>query len=124
MTSSAEKQRRWRAANPERASELNRNWQRRIRFGVSPEEFALMVDSQDDLCAICGKPETQRQGGRLRALNIDHDRRCCPGNRSCGKCIRGLLCSRCNVGIGMLGEDPAVLARAIEYLTKRNHDED
>src|SRR5216684_8349613 len=34
-------------------------------------------------CAICGLHQD---------LQIDHDRRCCPGDLSCGRCARGLVC--------------------------------
>jgi hypothetical protein len=41
---------------------------------------------------------------------------CCPGKKSCGKCIRGLLCARCNSAIGLFDEDPVTLHAAVEYL--------
>lgn len=47
------------------------------------------------LCDFCGKT-LYRQSRPC----IDHDHRCCPGDVSCGKCVRGIVCSRCNTGIG------------------------
>jgi hypothetical protein len=63
-----------------------------------------------------------RQGGHCRLcpetvdLVIDHDHRCCPGPYSCGKCVRGLLCHRCNRGIGQLGDDADRLLAAAAYV--------
>ena len=53
-------------------------------------------------CEICGT-HTER-------LCLDHD-------HSTQK-LRGFLCANCNKGIGMLKEDPAILGRAIEYLSR------
>ena len=53
---------------------------------------------------------------RIKRLVIDHDHACCPGTRSCGKCVRGLLCNWCNRLLGMAFDNPAILAGAIQYL--------
>lgn len=45
-------------------------------------------------CAIC-----QRCFSVDLPPNIDHDHGCCPGPKSCGDCVRGLLCGRCNRAI-------------------------
>jgi len=65
----------------------------------------------DPVCAICLQPE--RIAGR--SLSVDHDHRCCDG---CEKCVRGLLCHGCNVGIGNLMDSPELLRKAAEYLEK------
>jgi hypothetical protein len=68
-------------------------------------------------CNVCG---TQIQEGE-RNLHVDHDHKCCPGAMSCGKCIRGVVCNRCNSAIGMyernvLREDYFNREKIINYL--------
>lgn len=72
-------------------------------YGITLEEFQLLLNSQRGLCAICGEPEA----GKYR-LSVDH---CHETGR-----IRGLLCRKCNVAIGMLKESVTVLEAAIRYL--------
>lgn len=50
-------------------------------------------------------------------LVIDHDHDCCPG-RSCGECVRGVLCRTHNVWLGMVADDPAFMDRAARYLRR------
>jgi hypothetical protein len=52
-------------------------------------------------------------------LAVDHDHNCCPSKKTCGKCIRGLLCMDCNRGLGYFRDDTARLDRAISYLGGR-----
>ncbi|MHC5263955.1 endonuclease domain-containing protein [Streptomyces sp. UC4497] len=47
---------------------------------------------QGKRCAICESTEVVG----TRAFHIDHDHACCKGRRSCGACVRGLVCSNCN----------------------------
>jgi hypothetical protein len=75
---------------------------RRRLYGLNEEEYNNMILSQNNLCAICNKPSD-------KTLHIDHD-------HVTGR-VRGLLCSNCNLGIGLLEEDLIVLNRAIEYLS-------
>lgn len=57
----------------------------------------------DDRCEICGIDRTPQ-----RRLGFDHD-------HDTGV-VRGVLCSNCNSAIGLLGDDPALIRRAAEYL--------
>jgi hypothetical protein len=85
------------------------------RYGLTPELFAELVMAQDGRCAICA---TDEPGGQGR-WHVDHDHTCCGTRKSsCGRCIRGLLCSRCNIGIGNLRDDPAIIKAALDYVTE------
>lgn len=100
----AEKQRRYRAEHPgyERAIKVK-------RYGITPEEYGQMVLDRGGRCDICGEvPE--------KSLHIDHDHSCCPGRNACGQCIRGLLCSRCNLALGGFRDNPELLRIAALYL--------
>jgi hypothetical protein len=77
-------------------------------FGLSPEDFDGMLIEQSGRCGICNNPMTKPC--------VDHDHSCCPGKKSCGRCIRKLLCNSCNAGIGYLRDDVRILNLAIEYL--------
>ena len=76
------------------------------KYGVTPERFAEMTANG---CHICGATD--------RRYHIDHDHACCPGNkRSCGRCVRGVLCGQCNQALGMMRDRIDLLEKAIEYL--------
>lgn len=86
---------------------------RRNRFRLSEEAFRAMGDS----CWICGTSEPGGFG--KKSFSIDHDHACCPGaSMSCGRCVRGLLCGGCNVGLGAFRDDPELLRKAADYLEK------
>lgn len=84
------------------------------RFGLSIEQYEAMRRAQGDRCAICRG--VNRNGQRL---SIDHDHACCPRNGSCGRCVRGLLCAKCNFILGNADDDAARLREAAEYLDRR-----
>lgn len=81
------------------------------RYGLTTEDYIDLEKSQDGLCKVCKEPEKQK-----RRLSVDHDHNCCSGASSCGKCIRGLLCFRCNAILGQLNDDIEILQNMINYL--------
>jgi hypothetical protein len=93
----------YRKNNPEtaRQNDLRRSL---ARFGLTFSAYTALVDAQQGLCAICGQIEPS---GKKR-LAVDH----C---HQTGK-VRGLLCSKCNTGIGLFNDDPGLLRRVAEYL--------
>lgn len=81
---------------------------RQKRYGLDPQRFAEMANLG---CQICGKSEPTEAGWQ-----VDHDHSCCPGAFTCGRCVRGLLCARCNLLIGKAQDNPGILLAAAEYL--------
>lgn len=84
----------------------------RTTYGLTRDAYAAMLIGQGGGCAICG-PKNRRSN---KSLNIDHDHDCCPGPRSCGSCVRGILCDDCNLAIGHLRDDVELAKRAALYL--------
>ena len=78
-------------------------------FGLTLEEYEAKLAEQGGVCAVCGtEPGTKR-------LAVDHDHNCCPDQKSCGRCVRALLCCGCNNGSG-LADNPFLLRRKADYL--------
>lgn len=82
------------------------------RYGISLEDYDALFSKQQGRCAICNKTQT-------KFLAVDHDHSCCSDDatRSCGKCIRGLVCFECNIALGMVQDNVQILQAMIEYLT-------
>jgi hypothetical protein len=81
------------------------------KYHLSREDFDQMLADQNHQCATCHTPIND-------SCHIDHDHACCPGQKSCGKCVRGLLCRSCNVALGCAKDDPATLRALANYLEK------
>lgn len=84
------------------ASGRQRGYYRQSIHGLSEADFEAMYLSQNGICKICDEPKTREE------MRIDH----C---HATGK-IRGLLCHRCNVGLGHFQDDVTRMRRAIGYL--------
>lgn len=77
----------------------SRNWRLGL-YGLTTEKYNKMVASQNGCCAICGL--------KLNKPYIDH----------CHQTglVRGVLCNKCNWGLGMFDDDIDLLASATSYL--------
>ena len=73
-----------------------------------------LTKEQNNKCAICLIDQSELS----KSLSVDHDRKCCLGEKSCGKCIRGLLCSNCNFAIGLLKDNEVIIQMAYKYITE------
>ena len=101
-----ERARKWREANRERLRQEDRGLQKRYRYGLSLADIAAILSAQDGRCALC---KTDRPGGRYGVFCVDH---CHATGR-----VRGLLCHRCNVALGALGDGPEGLQAALDYVS-------
>ena len=78
-------------------------------------DYNALVDAQGGGCATCGRTPTEQDGKRLA---IDHDHSCCPGKKTCGRCVRGVLCDRCNTVAGHVEDDVVLMHSIVTYLEK------
>lgn len=76
------------------------------KFGVTLEWYDEKLAAQNNRCAICAAHVSVLS----KNLAVDHCHT--TGN------VRGLLCAKCNLGIGILNDDINILQNAIEYLKK------
>lgn len=84
-------------ANRERLKDL----ELKRKYGLSLDQQQAMFERQKGQCCICKEAQP---------LNVDHD-------HSTGE-VRGLLCHRCNTGVGYFRDNPTFLQRAARYLKK------
>jgi hypothetical protein len=80
------------------------------RHGLSFADKVNIAAAQGG-CAICHRSEPGAKG-----WVVDHDHSCCPGEKSCPKCRRGVLCQWCNNALGYAQDSPEILRAAADYL--------
>lgn len=93
------------------ATQEHRVW----KYGV---DVAALLHNQGGKCGICKDLIESTSDG-----HVDHDHSCCPGGsnvRTCGECIRGILCTSCNNMLGRARDSVEVLQSAIKYLERWN----
>lgn len=76
-------------------------------YGLTLNDFDNMLLIQKNKCPICIRPFTEK-----RKPYVDH----C---HLIGK-VRGLLCNRCNLMLGVIKEEISFLNRMIKYIKKSN----
>lgn len=104
-------------ANVEHKKEVARQWRARTGhdrkqnlrslYGLSVDDYRLLLTAQNEVCAICKEPPR----GKRKFLSVDHD-------HETGQ-VRGLLCTTCNVGMGALRDSPELLRTAAAYLERK-----
>lgn len=103
-----ERARQWRIDNPEKSREKTRQW-----YALNKDRVRIS-SRQARYSAQPTRPEAQRCESCERLLDaaphFDHD-------HATGQ-FRGWLCSQCNTGIGLLGDDVHGLEKAIAYLKR------
>lgn len=91
---------------------IARNRRLKSMYGITLEQFNILSEKQNHLCAICGNPQIQnrRHNNEKTPLAVDH---CHSTNK-----IRELLCSNCNGALGLFKDNITVMNKAIEYIKK------
>lgn len=95
-----------RAAHRAKNKEKIAGYRLKANYGITVVEYLAMLETQRGLCAVCKSPPNDR----WKKLHVDHDHKT--------GAVRELLCNRCNVAVGMVGEDIEVLSALIRYLEK------
>lgn len=93
--------RKWRAANPDADYKK--------RYGLVQSQWDALFSSQGNACATCKSPDPG-----LQAWHTDHDHKT--------GVVRGILCFRCNIALGMIGDDldgaTQMMNNFISYLSR------
>lgn len=97
----------FRIANPAHAKAQKTKHHLKSIYGISVEEYEALAIKQNNLCALCGKPETSKLHGKIKKLSVDH----CHDSKK----VRGLLCASYNLAIGKLNHNSELLRKAAIY---------
>jgi len=98
----------WNKENPDKV----RHTKLKRKYNLTLEQYGELYMKQSGVCAVCFSPETMKYLGKVRQLCVDH-------NHDTGK-VRGLLCSNCNRGLGLLQDSAVVCNNLKEYLITNN----
>src|ERR1019366_4190427 len=82
--------------------------QLKLVYGITRADWQRLHDQQSGLCALCSGPG--HRGGRGTKLYVDHDHKT--------GLVRGLICHRCNLGLGIFGDTEEGLLRALLYMRR------
>ena len=94
-----------RRANPEHYLQIERKSKFKKQYGITIEQYDGMLDAQGGGCAVCS---AKTPSNRTKYFAVDH----C---HTTGK-VRGLLCTKCNRGLGLFNDKPDLLKSAVNYL--------
>lgn len=98
----AERGREWHKANPERTKANGRKGHLRRTYGLALDSYEDLLIAQGNRCAIC------RNGLIENHTCVDHD-------HDTGT-VRGVLCRKCNTGLGQFNDEPLIIEAALAYL--------
>lgn len=92
----------WNDQNPVRLKEQRRRADVRRKFGITLEQYNQLMQSE---CEVCGGT-----GDSLGRMALDHDHKT--------GAIRGVLCGKCNMALGLCTDDPSRLRALADYLER------
>ena len=83
------------------------------KFGITTPERDLLLHNQDNKCKLCDNPiqfSSKPKGSSRNTAVVDHAEK--PFK------IRGILCGGCNTALGILGDTPEMIRRALKYVER------
>lgn len=98
--------RKWQLKNYDQNRNIQKNCTLKRYYGITLEEYDLLLEKQGYKCAICGIDKAEN----VKSFAVDHCHKT-------GK-VRGLLCHKCNIGLGHFDDSSNLLIKAVSYLTK------
>ncbi|KKN47740.1 hypothetical protein LCGC14_0659740 [marine sediment metagenome] len=116
----SKKHKEYRLGNLEYVRSINRTWKRNHpkitreyrlkKYNINIDIYNKMLEKQNGVCAVCGCLELKVINGKTYRLSVDH----CHKTET----IRGLLCQRCNAGLGCFLDNIEYMKNAIKYLER------
>jgi hypothetical protein len=109
------KQKKWRdTKGPDHVRRIYRKSYYKNYYKMTMEQFEELFARQDGKCAGC---RYIFRDSNDELICIDHDHACCSnGKKTCGKCVRGILCDLCNRILGQGKDVPETLESLARYL--------
>lgn len=101
----------WAKDNPEKV--MSKGLKR--RYNITLQYYNELFEKQKGVCKICGKPEIaiDKVSKNVKNLSVDHNH--------VNGAIRGLLCGKCNVALGLLNDNISLLESAMQYLKENEN---
>lgn len=94
----------YRKNNKKDPKKLNILYQKKFKYGLNEEQYTILINDAQGKCKICKKVSNR--------LVVDHCHQ--------SGMVRGLLCDRCNMGLGHFNDSIDILKNCIEYLENMN----
>ena len=95
--------------SPEKLKLSNRNTKLKRAYGITHNDYLLMLEQQNYKCACCG---IDNKDSGVKGLVVDH-------NHTTGE-VRQLLCNNCNTALGLLKEDKTIINNLLKYIEEYN----
>lgn len=87
-----------------------------LKYGLSVSDFDALWDRCDGACEICGTPLRSTLAGDIVKREVKRDVACVDHCHETGE-VRGILCTRCNTGLGFFCDNVEGLSAAVDYLS-------
>jgi len=103
----------WAQHHPDERALAYRRRHLKRTYNMTEAQYAEMLARQNGVCAICGRPDSGREGAKnSHSFCVDHSHET--------RLVRGLLCFSCNAALGSMDDSPERLERAAAYLRNAN----